>query len=330
MDEKTVESGAAAPSETALVRSSPSDDRAPSVRLPFDPSILAGQLAPSSIAMYARDVAAYLAFAGSTEAALEAATLARWRTHLAQATAMSPNTINRMLAATKRLMKEAAEQGYLSHEQAEAFAHVKGVRAAALKTRVKVNARTRIEPEGMRAITSAAETERLIGLRDAALLHTLASSGLRVSEAATLKREQVVRRFNGYVVRVMGKNETEYTDTNLSVEAYQAITAWLATRPVESDYIFTRFDGRGKEGEGPRASAMPLSRKSIWQIVRRHAEEAGLDQVKTHDLRRFVGTQLARVDIRKAQKTLRHKRIETTARHYVLDEIEVGITDKLY
>jgi integrase/recombinase XerD len=243
---------------------------------------------------------------------------------------MSPNTINRMLAATKRLMKEAAEQGYLSHEQAEAFGHVRGVKIAALKMRVKVNARTRIEPEGMRAITNAAETERLIGLRNLALLHTLASSGLRVSEAAQLKRDQVVRRLNGYVVRVMGKNETEYTDTNLSVEAYQAIAAWLAARPVESDYIFTRFDGRGKEGEGTRASPLPLSRKSIWQIVRQHAEEAGLDQVKTHDLRRFVGTQLARVDIRKAQKTLRHKRIETTARHYVLDEIEVGITDKLY
>ena len=54
--------------------------------------------------------------------------------------------------------------------------------------------------------------------------------------------------------------------------------------------------------------------------MKHHAEEAGLDHVKTHDLRRFVGTQFARVDIRKAQKTLRHKRIETTARHYVLDE----------
>lgn len=201
---------------------------------------------------------------------------------------------------------------------------------AALKTRVKVNARTRIEPAGMRAITNAAETERLIGLRNAALLHTLASSGLRASEAATLRREQVVRRLNGYVVRVMGKNETEYTDTNLSVEASEAIQVWLTARPVESDYIFTRFDGRGKAGEGSRASTRPLSRKSIWQIVKQTAEAAGLDHVKTHDLRRFVGTQLAKVDIRKAQKTLRHKRIETTAMHYVLDEIEIGITDMLY
>ena len=310
-----------APSATALQVS---------FELPFDSSILAGQLAPSSMAMYARDFAAYLAFAGSREAALHASTLARWRTWLTTQTTMSPNTINRMLAATKRLMKEAALQGYITHEQAKAFANVAGVKVAALKTRVKVNARTRIEPEGMRAITNAAEMERLIGLRNAALLHTLASSGLRVSEVTTLKRDQIVRRYSGYVVRVMGKNETEYTDTNLSSEAYEAIQMWVSARQVESNYIFTRFDGRGKGRQGSRASALPLSRKSVWQIVRQHAEEAGLDQVKTHDLRRFVGTQLAKIDIRKAQKTLRHKRIETTAKHYVLDDIEIGITDHLY
>lgn len=317
-------------STAALLPAPTTETHRKSVTVPFDPSILASQLAPSSIAMYTRDFAAYLAFAGSQEAALDATTLARWRTHLAQATTFSPNTINRMLAATKRLMKEAAEQGYITHERAEAFGHVKGVKVGALKTRVKVNTRTRIEPEGMRAITNAAATEQLIGLRNAALLHTLASSGLRVSEVATLKRNQIARRLHGYVVRVMGKNETEYTDTNLSTEAYQAIQTWLHARPIESDYIFTRFDGRGKEGQGDRASALPLSRKSIWQITKRHAEAAGLDHVKTHDLRRFVGTQLAKIDIRKAQKTLRHKRIETTANHYVLDDIEVGITDTLY
>jgi hypothetical protein len=43
-----------------------------------------------------------------------------------------------------------------------------------------------------------------------------------------------------------------------------------------------------------------------------------------------VGTRLAAKDIRKAQKALGHKRIDTTARHYVLDELEAGLTDDLY
>jgi integrase/recombinase XerD len=52
--------------------------------------------------------------------------------------------------------------------------------------------------------------------------------------------------------------------------------------------------------------------------------------VKPHDFRRFVGTQLAKEDIRQAQKALGHKRIDTTAAHYVLDELEPNLTDDLY
>ncbi len=56
----------------------------------FDSSILAGQLAPSSIAMYARDFRAYLAYAGTPGAALEPSTLARWRAVLAADTSLRP------------------------------------------------------------------------------------------------------------------------------------------------------------------------------------------------------------------------------------------------
>jgi hypothetical protein len=37
-----------------------------------------------------------------------------------------------------------------------------------------------------------------------------------------------------------------------------------------------------------------------------------------------------RRDIRQAHKALGHARIETTARHYIVDELEVGVTDGLY
>lgn len=43
-----------------------------------------------------------------------------------------------------------------------------------------------------------------------------------------------------------------------------------------------------------------------------------------------MDTQLAKRDIRKAQKALGHTRIDTTAQHYVLDELEEGLTDDLY
>lgn len=293
--------------------------------LAFDAEILAGQLAPSSIAMYRRDFLAYLDFAASPEAALQSATLARWRAHLAQETDKSPNTINRMISAVKRLMREAAAQGYIDHATAASFDQVSGVKTAALKHRIKANARVRIEPVEMRQVCETPKPDRLIGVRDAALLAALAGSGLRVSELASLTQAQVRPKGSSYIVLVKGKNDVDYREAPLSREAYSLIADWLAARPVASDYIFTSFDGRGQ-----RLTARPLSPEAVWKIVRKYAQAAGLDDVKPHDFRRFVGTQLAQRDIRRAQKALGHKRIETTARHYVLDELEPGLTDNLY
>jgi integrase/recombinase XerD len=296
--------------------------------LPFHATMLAGQLAPSSIAMYERDFRAYLDFAGSVEVALHSETLGRWRAHLANETTLSPNTINRMLSAVKRLMQEAAAQGYIDRDQADGFRLVAGVKAAALKDRIKPNARVRIEPADMRTVCESPNVELLIGLRDVALLATLASGALRVSELAHMKLSHIRRKGNSYIVMVLGKNDVDPREAPLSREAYGHIRSWLSARReegVDVDYVFTAFDGRGN-----RLSDRPLSISGIWLIVRKYAKEAGLENVKPHDFRRFVGTQLARTDIRQAQKALGHKRLETTARHYVLDELEPGLTDNLY
>lgn len=74
----------------------------------------------------------------------------------------------------------------------------------------------------------------------------------------------------------------------------------------------------------------PMTPEAVEQLVSKYATAMGLAHVKPHDFRRFVGTQLAKTDIRKAQPALGHKRIDTTARHYVLDTLEVGLTDNLY
>ena len=128
---------------------------------------------------------------------------------------------------------------------------------------------------------------------------------------------------------IMGKNETEAGKRPLSAEAHTLIQQWLTARSaagVHSDHIFTGFTGRGSRG--PRTT--PIATVSAWEIVQRYALAAGVPYVKPHDFRRFVGTRLAREDIRLAQKALGHKRIETTAAHYVLDDLPLGKTDSLY
>ncbi len=291
--------------------------------IPFSASILAGQLSPSSIAMYKRDFTAYIDYA--TDAGFkwqDAATFASYRAYLASdATRLSPNTINRMLSAVKRLMQEAASQEVagVTREIAEAFEQTRGVKVGALKERTKQNARTRISPEQMRALTDAPDTRTLVGLRDAALLHTLASSGLRASELATLTQAQVVKQGSGYLLRVRGKNETEYADAHLSHVAYDAIQNWLDERPVVSPYVFTSFSGRGDS----RATHEHMTEEAVWQKITKYAARVGLEHVKPHDLRRFVGTRIYKDthDPLKAQRALRHKRLETTVKHYIMDDI---------
>ena len=144
--------------------------------------------------MYARDVRAYLRFAGSVDAALAPETLARFRAELAEAGRHSPNTINRMLSAVKRLVQEAAMQVYVEHETAAAFGRVSGVRVRALRDRLRPHSRVRIEPLDMRRVCELPDRSTLIGPRDAALLATLASSALRVAELAELRAKDVVSR----------------------------------------------------------------------------------------------------------------------------------------
>jgi integrase/recombinase XerD len=285
----------------------------------LDTALLAGQLAPASLAGYHQDLTAYLRYCDDPESALEASSLARWRVHLAQQTRLSPYTLNRRLAAVRRVVQEAAVQGYVDGTTAEAFRRVSGVPIKALKDRVR--ARVRITAGQMRQLCDAPDRTTLRGWRDRALLHTLASSGCRVSEVVSLETTQLVNQGGSFFLEVLGKNQTEARLAPLSHEAVAAIEAWLARRPVSSRYVFTSFAGKGN-----RATVRPMHISAAWRIVAHYAHGLGLQHVSPHSFRRFVGTELAKQDIRQAQKALGHQRIETTARHYVLDDLIGGLS----
>ncbi len=304
----------------------------PLATITFDPSILAGQVRGSTIAMYRKAFGAYCAFAGSWTAALDPATLARWRTELA-GQQLSPNSVNRMLSSVRAVMKTAAEQGYIPSATAQAFDSVRGVKVAAMKAKLKDHARTKIQPTDMRRLCDAPQADKLVGKMHRALLLTMASSGARISEIVTLKPAQIEKRNQGkkvgFVILVSGKTDTGNREAPLSAEAYEAIHEWIKARAaagVASEWIFTGFSGRG--GRDPRSEH--ITTEAAWQTVKRYAEACDLAHVKPHDFRRFVGTNLAKTDARQAQKALGHKDINTTYKHYVLDEMEVGLTDGLF
>lgn len=292
--------------------------------LEFDSSILAGQIASASVCGYQYDFVAYQRFCDrERREVLDAASLSRWRQTLAEDTQLSPRTINRMLSAVKSIVKEGAMQGYVDHAKAEALRRVSGASEKALKDRLKMP--TRLTPPQVRRLCDAPDRTTLRGWRDRALLATLATSGCRVTEVVTLTTGQIQSMAGSFVVQVLGKHQTTPRLAPLSHEAYGAIQAWLARRGAESPYVFTSMPGTGT-----RSTPRPLDRSTAWRLVVRYAGLVGLQHVSPHSFRRFVGTELAKKDIRQAQKALGHARIETTARHYVLDELQGGMTDHLY
>jgi len=308
--------------------------------------VLAGNLNAASMVQYRNAWTQYLAFARAGGLnPLDTTTLVNWRTHLVtvpyRITAdgtpklYTPKSINQRLTTVRSVMAKAAEHGLVQTDTAEAFDRVRGVSEKAMKDRQKPHARTRITPEQMRCILDCPDAGKLVGLRDRAMLAVLASSGVRVAEAVSLTVGHIAEVKNGkgtkyMLTGVMVKGQDEPQDKLLSVEAHTRIMQWLDARPVMSEYLFTQIN-TGTAGNVVEPTAEPITAVAAWKAVRKYASRCGVDNVKPHDLRRFVGTQLAKRNPRLAQKALGHKDINTTMRHYVLDDLsdDAGATDDL-
>src|SRR5260221_12246992 len=215
--------------------------------LPDIKELLAGRLAASTIAIYRLDIGQYQEFCAAHDLAqFDPQSFVAWRDHLVVDTVLSPNTINRQLAAIRRTIKEAASRRLISSAVAYDFSVVESVSVRALRGRLKKHSKTRILPAQMRALCDSPGTATLLCLGDTAMLHTLASSGLRISELVSLTSEQIDQAGEYYTMRITGKTDVEASLAPLSVEAKQHIDSWIKRRSVASDYVFTSFEGRGQ------------------------------------------------------------------------------------
>ena len=161
-----------------------------------------------------------------------------------------------------------------------------------------------------------------LATRDRALLELLYSSGLRISEALELDRQDL--SLDNASVRVIGKGDRERLvpvgDVAIAaLERYlrEVRPAWLAlaaTRPAGPAPRGRRSDTRG----GPvflSSRGRRLGRMDAWRIIRRAAVLAGLTGTVTpHTLRHSFATHLLEggADLRVVQELLGHASITTT------------------
>lgn len=295
-------------------------------------ALLTGLKSARTVEAYKTHWKRYLAFSQHTGPLADADTLISWRQHLVQETQDALNTINLRIESVKGVFRELADRRQIAREIWWAINDVKTLKDNLLIERRSPNARVRIEPEEMRGLIEI-PVVRLgdpIGARNRALLLVLATSGMRVSEIVSIKVKDIQRSKGNYFVgNIMGKGASESRVAPLSSEAHVAIESWLHVRPTRSDWLFTSiaFDmGSGNMLFSPNH----ITRSAAYHIVKNIGAQFGMPHIKPHDFRRFVGTQLARTDIRQAQLVLGHKNIGTTAKHYVLDEVPLGTTEGLF
>lgn len=150
----------------------------------------------------------------------------------------------------------------------------------------------------------------VIKKRDKAMLELFFSTGLRVSELANLKRDQI--NLNKEEFTVTGKG-SKHRVVFLSPEAKHWLKEYLAKRKGGNEFMFVSHD-RASKARGQKEES-PLTPRSIQRLIQKYAKLAGITKhVTPHTLRHSYATDLLinGADIRSVQAMLGHASITTT------------------
>lgn len=159
-------------------------------------------------------------------------------------------------------------------------------------------------------LLSAPSTSNIIGLRDRAILETLFSSGLRVSELISLNRENFERiKDKFFELNIVGKGNKSRV-VYFSNRALGWIKKYLQARKDIDKALFVNY----KPG-AEKAVSRRITSRSIETIIKKYNKIAGLPINTTpHTLRHSYATDLLNqgVDLRLVQEFLGHANIATT------------------
>ena len=167
-----------------------------------------------------------------------------------------------------------------------------------------------LNPEQIERLLRSPQLSDIIGLRDKAILETLFSTGLRVSELVRLNRDQVDLERREFGVKGKGN---KIRVVFLSDTAAQWIERYLQARKDHFKPLLIRYSGATDIQAG--GEKMRLTARSIQNIVSKYAKKAGLPiEATPHTLRHSFATDLliSGADIRSVQEMLGHESIRTT------------------
>lgn len=164
------------------------------------------------------------------------------------------------------------------------------------------------------AIIGSIDLSTQHGHRNKAMLETLYSCGLRVSELISLRLGDLF--FDDGFIRVVGKGDKQRL-VPVSDEARKNIELWLEQRRT-----MTKIDTKSIDIVFLNRRGKKLSRVHVFNVIKEAAESAGIDkQVSPHTFRHSFATHLLEggASIRQVQEMLGHESIITTEIYTHLD-----------
>lgn len=167
-----------------------------------------------------------------------------------------------------------------------------------------------LDDSHLKQLLDAPDTTKKNGIRDRAILEMLFSTGLRVSELASLNCDTInLGRCEFGVIGKGGKERVVF----ISDSAANWVEKYLQIRNDTYKPLFVRF--QGKVDPTNNGESMRLTTRSIERIVEKYVKKLGLPVKATpHTLRHSFATDLLinGADIRSVQEMLGHSNISTT------------------
>lgn len=248
-------------------------------------------LSPHSVLAYRRDLEQFRQICGCES--LAEVTRERVLGYLEQLRrrGLAPASVSRKLSALRSFVRFAQSEGMLAEDVTDALGNLG--RQRRLPSALSV-------AEMARFLESISE-ESPQGLRDRALFELMYGAGVRVSEAAALRVQDV--DLAAGMVRCVGKGSKERL-----VPIGEAAAATI-TRHIQQAGLLPQ----SALFAGPDGSH--ITRQRVWQLTREYAARAGIRRrVTPHTLRHSFATHLlgGGADLRSIQEMLGHAQITTT------------------
>ena len=260
-------------------------------------------VSPHTLKAYAQDLKAFFAYLEPQGIAPEKASHLHIRGFLGvQSVTLAPASRARRLAGVKAFFK------FLTRRKVIEVNPARRVKTPKLPQRLP----RAVPVDEAFALMEAPDTEKVLGLRDAAMLEVLYGGGLRVSELCGLDVADL--DVKSRTVRVLGKGNKERF-CPLHEGAIDAVKVWLERRgellvkPAKKQdpaALFLNFRG-GR-----------LTTRSVERHLDRYVTQLGLNRkMSPHALRHSFATHLLAggADIRSIQELLGHASLSTTQRY---------------